>query len=544
VRRVIKAPPKFKYFEGIEDAIDSYDRKYPKGKPVLEEYIFEQEGIDLSKLTLSEQIAGFRGQLLKTRVWKIETSEDLNKMFNHIKDFDTLAFDTETSNIHLKTQPRILLWSISVKVTESFVIPYQFNKEMLDFITSTEQAVVAHNMNFDAKLVHHYTNGKLPKNMHDTMLILFSLKNDSVLTPSLGLKQNSVDLFGSWSEKEGSYDISDLTEEDVDNTDLLYYAGVDSSSTLSLFFEHKEQIENTEDVDLFDILPSTHPKERSYSRYWFYKNVLRQLLPLTINMMNNGLPLNMDRVHELDGHLDEILGKADAEVLNLPTVMEYWEKSRLEKAEREKKKYKDSIDLDNIKIYKSTNSDYINLFITILYPDKTLPIKAKNWTFTVIKTFDSILAEAIKNKNLERLRFVEPYSKVFIEVEQTLRTVAKQNKIRKSEETAVNKKERAILDFEFKPLTSAAQKKYILQKGFGIVSNTKSMATGEDSFNREELTRLSKEVREGTELHKYLELLLVYSGGGIIKRNFVKNFIEFEYNGKVNSNLRLGSTKT
>jgi hypothetical protein len=544
MRTVTKETPKFKRISAIYNIFNRYKNRYPKGIQPTEDNIVDTGGIDLSKLSAEDQVYAVRGQLLNVNVCFIETREDLDNTLQYVKDFDTIAFDTETSDITLATQPRILLWSFSVTEGTSFVVPYHFNKEMLEYFTTTEQTVVCHNAGFDVKLVHHYSGGKFIKNIQDTMLILYCLLNDTRETPSLSLKENSKKRFGVWSDGSVKSKIGDLDESIVDDDEMIFYAGVDSISTLVLYNKHRKQIEDTESVPLDNILPIPHPSERTHSRYWFYKNVLLQMVPLTIDMMNNGLYLNMDKVHELDAKLDHILGEADTEVLNMPTVVAAWEEMRKEKSDKEVDRYKQTVDLNKVKIYKPTNNTYIDLFIKTLYPEVTKPAKAVNWSYTVVKTFDEVLARAIKDKNLESLRFVEKYADTFVTVEDTLTAMAIQSKKQKSEATAENKRSKYVLDYKFNPLASAAQKKYILQKGFGLSSNTKSITTGEDSFNKKELERLAKELQPDTEVAKYVKLLQTYSGGAIIKTNFVKNFKEKSIDGVIRGSYRLAGTKS
>lgn len=544
MRKVIKPKPRFLPNVDIDDMISFYHIKYPKGKQLTPvHFVDHPDAIDLSKLDPTDTIAAIRAGLLSTRVWLIESQEDLTKLFSYLDKHDIIAYDTETTNIKLPTHPDVIMWSIAVKVTEAFVVPYKFNNQVVSYLVNTESNVVAHNLGFDEKLVHRLSGGRFLKNRQDTLLIAYSLLNDSKQTPKLSLKELTKSAFGTWSDKE-HFDITNLQLSDVDNVYLQYYAGIDACACLHYFNKHKDAIKATPSVDIFDILPTEHPSKRTHSRYWFYKNVARAIIPVTIEMMNTGLPLNMDNVHKLDSELDSILGTADTEVLQLPTVLKCWEQFKENKAQAKVEKYKEGVDSSSVKIYKPTNQVYINLFVRIKYPTKELPSKAKNWTPTVIATFDAVLAQAIKDKNLESLRTAPKYANIFEEVETILTNQKVQEKQAKIEETAASTYHRAILDLEFKPLASAQQKKFIFKEGFKLSAINKSMITGEDSFNKEELNRLIKTLPEGTELYKYVELCLTYSGGAIVKNNFVKNFKEFVHNGRIHSDYRIGSTKS
>jgi DNA polymerase I-like protein with 3'-5' exonuclease and polymerase domains len=546
IKKVVKPKPLFNKTHNIEQLFSTFKRRYPKSKlfPDSTNTVDDGSGIDLSKLDIEDQILMVRGQFLPVNVWLVETEEDLERILNYVEKYEHIAYDTETTSLdEAKTVPDVLMWSLAVLPTEGFVIPYKFNKRMFEFITTTTKQIWAHNAGFDNRIVH-WNTGKHIVNANCSLLLNWSYLNDTVLTPSLSIKNLVKKDLGIWSEKGSSYDITNLTKDDVGNVDLQYYSGVDPCGVIITITKHLKEFAETEDVVMEDVLPADLPKERSYSRMWFYKNISRKLLPITIEFMNNGLPLDLNQVHKLDTHLDDILDKAENGVRELKTVQTYWENLRGNKASEASAKYEETVDLDNVKIYKSTNQDYVNMFVETMY-NKILPSKAKNWSATVVKTFDTTLAEAIKNKDLESLRFVEKYSTYFTVVEDILTKRAKFKKEQKSEETSKNKASKVMLDFEFKPLASAQQKKYILQKGFGVTSNTKSMTTGEDSFNRAELERLVREVQEGTELYSYLTHLITFSGAAIIKKNFVKNFLAHSTeDSNIHGNVRLCATKS
>ncbi len=547
MRRIKKDTPLFLNNIDLEDVFISYGYMFPKGKQPTEANITSDKevGIDLSKLdSMEDKVLTLRAQFLPVKVWYVETEEEVTKMLAYIKDAKYVCFDLETTSIQEPELPSILLWSITIKANESFVVPFMFNKQMLEYFTTTEQTVVAYNLNFDGTIIRHH-GGNYPKNFEDPYLYNRCLYNDTVLTPPISLKAMVKDQFGYWADADVKSNIANLTEDVINDNGMLYYSGVDSIALHYELNKNIAKIEKEKSVDIFDLYPTEHPKKRSYSREFFYKNVLLPLLPLAAEFTHNGLPLDIDRVHALDGELDSILGKADTEVLLLPTVIDCWTKFKEDKARAKVKKYKESVDVNEVKIYKPTNQQYINLFVQTMYHDKVLPSKAKNWTPTVIGTFDDVLALAIKSKNLEGLRVVSKYSDTFIEVETVLHADKVSSKALKAEETASNIYSKAILDLEFKPLTSSQQKKYIFNEGFGVSAYNKSMTTGEDSFNKEELDRLVKTLPKGTELYKFVELCIVYSGGNIIKKNFVKNFLAYTTDkGRIHSNFGLARAKS
>lgn len=65
-----------------------------------------------------------------------------------------------------------------------------------------------------------------------------------------------------------------------------------------------------------DLLPLPEPKSTDYPNSWFYNNVAKHLIEDTVRLMLNGLPINLDRVHELELELDIILERVQDTIDN------------------------------------------------------------------------------------------------------------------------------------------------------------------------------------------------------------------------------------
>ena len=58
-----------------------------------------------------------------------------------------------------------------------------------------------------------------------------------------------------------------------------------------------------------DLLPLRAPMEQEFAndKLFFYDNVAKPLIADTIRIMNNGLPIDLNKVQELEFKLDKIL---------------------------------------------------------------------------------------------------------------------------------------------------------------------------------------------------------------------------------------------
>ncbi|MEA3387331.1 MAG: hypothetical protein U9Q66_02915, partial [Patescibacteria group bacterium] len=434
--------------------------------------------------------------------------------------------------------------SLACKTNEAFVITYEFSDQIANFLTTTESAVVAHNMKYDNQILHHMT-GRGPKNPHCTMILEYCYVNDSKLTPSLSLKNIAKEAYGMWAE-----DVTDLTPECIVDEGLLYYAGIDACSCYWVFDKRKADREITPEVDLFDIYPMEHPSKRSYSRYWFYTNVARQLSALTLEFTANGIHFDKSGLRDLDTKLEDIIENMYAKVRDLPTVLDSWDKMRNNSAITKSEAYRQDrlTSIENkTKPLSDKNIDYINKFVEVHHPEIVKPTKAKNWSYTVLKSIlgePNQLALAIKDNSLATLRDVLEYKPTFEIVDNHFISAKQTIERTKCSVTATNQFNRIVTNFDFKVFSSAEQKKYVLNKGFSIQSSEKSSKTGEDSFNRKELERIMKSEPEG-EAKDYIKFCVEYSQASIIKNNFIKNILGgVDENDVIHGSLKLAGTKS
>jgi len=73
----------------------------------------------------------------------------------------------------------------------------------------------------------------------------------------------------------------------------------------------------------WDLLPAPVPSSESPASDYFYHEVLKHLIPDTVRLMNNGIPIDMDKVEALEVVLDQVLAEVDATLAANPIIQRF-----------------------------------------------------------------------------------------------------------------------------------------------------------------------------------------------------------------------------
>jgi len=346
-------------------------------------------------------------------------------------------------------------------------------------------------------------------------------------------------VYGEWSQ-----DVTNLQPTCVEDEEILFYCGVDCSSCLTLFNSHKKE---TQKIDLDELLPMEHPKEdRSKDYMFFYENIAKQVIPLAIEIINNGLPVDIEEASRLKIELEMTLEKLYERVKLLPTIQKSFNELRGSKSRTSLDKEIKEFNQKTFKGVGHTNSLYKNMFIDAQFPKLKSRLKTKNWTMSALKAALGADHEVTLNfdKNLNKLRNNYLYIEAFNKVEKELAESKEKQERMKFESKFDHKLKKVFEGVEFKPF-DAQQKRYNLNTGFNLKSTKKSMDTGEDSFDRKELEYQQKVVPEDSEVKEYIDLCLEHSTVAIIKNNFLTSIVEKSRTSEtIHANFNVFGTKT
>jgi len=128
---------------------------------------------------------------------------------------------------------RLTHCSIAISESEAFVFILD-NKSItnyiLNFLTTTKQKQVWHNLGYDGKIIYYMT-GKFPYDYEDTQILAKTLLNHvEVHKANTGLKHLAGHVYGSWGISSDNFDIAHMYDEKV-----LKYASTDACATYHLW---------------------------------------------------------------------------------------------------------------------------------------------------------------------------------------------------------------------------------------------------------------------------------------------------------------------
>jgi hypothetical protein len=110
---------------------------------------------------------------------------------------------------------------------------------VLDFLTSTEQTQIWHNLSFDARHIVYHT-GKFPKNYEDTQILAKTLLNHTnPLQAKTGLKELAGMWYGDWGISSDNF-----TREQMYQEHVIRYAAIDACATFKLWTHIQEQCDS------------------------------------------------------------------------------------------------------------------------------------------------------------------------------------------------------------------------------------------------------------------------------------------------------------
>ena len=269
---------------------------------------------------------------LEKKYYTVQDSHTLKLMFEHIKDCDIIAVDTETSGLNPR-KDKVVGWSISGEEGVGFYIPtlvWNFDKDELELQTidgtSTEtisknllnklkgKKLVFHNASFDCQFIKNYYGVNLIEDIWvDTGLLVhtvyeegafgygspFGLKPIAIMNQeALGLdvqeaaNKEQVELKESIKKNGGSVtkELYEIYKADLDI--LSKYASADTDLTLRICNLYLKKL-----------------KEEKMEKFFFEDEVMPIYREVTIPMESAGVDLNVELIEKTHTEISQDLLK-------------------------------------------------------------------------------------------------------------------------------------------------------------------------------------------------------------------------------------------
>jgi len=535
-----------------------------------------------------------RRAVINTSVTKVNS---LHELITKISDYDTIACDFETASKYsstscqkeLKTKlstctddkeitklvqkieatglsyPKLTtITHISIAVDEetSYVLPVTsetLDKEICNWLVTTDKKQIWHNATFDLKIVYDRTS-KFPKTIvDDTMLMWKTILNDANSEKAeVGLKTLAKEVYGNWGEG-----ISNLfTVDNILNENVIYYAGIDTMATFYLFNKanrHKNfKKVDTEDytVGIDSVLPASNPKEKDnrVTRRYFYENVVKHLIYPTVRLMMTGIKIDENKVEELENTIVKVLNTVDETLHNNELIKNFLKMKEknlydctINELQNKKKQATaflptefNSKKIDHISYLTNTVLEHLTLNFSYI-PEKQLPNGAIRWTKTDIKKFININ----EKHRATKLSILNDLIQGTLNEDSTIVKQAMQKLAEDKAEIYNKKYDKKIedIDIKLKFNPGSSKQKIELFKYLEVKPEKYSKTTGEPSWGREAIEIVNKTTNDEN-IREITQMLIEFSFSSIIKTNFIAAFKKYTVDGRLYGNYNLFGAKS
>lgn len=439
--------------------------------------------------------------------------------------------------------------SVAWSDTDAFVIIIDSDdmlRVVMEFLVTTEIKQIWHNASYDFRHILFHT-GRMPKCYEDTQIYTKTLINHvDVEKAKSGLKDLAGHVYGAWGLSSDNF-----TRDQMYDEKMLQYAATDACATFWVyecvkeFDDELDYIPSTNDPDYspWDQLPMPTPKNAEYPEAYFYHYTAKHLVKDTVRIMDNGLPISLERVRELELTLEDILKGVLERLHNNEAVKSFLnvKQELLQESFVDVKKGKLRGVDDYLVSFDHKKPEHRSYFmhvfserVGIKQPEDKLPTGIAKWSANAVKKLTNSYPPL--NALLEG-----KYTDANPTVEAAMRLLA-EHKAEAYNRKILDVIENTVVDVpRFNP--GSANQKRELFEWLGIASESVSSKTGEDSWSREELEKLNK-MTEDEDVRDITETFIDYSFAAIVKNNFVKAFYKYTVGDELHGQYKLLGAKS
>ena len=290
-----------------------------------------------------------------------------------------------------------------------------------------------------------------------------------------------------------------------------------------------------------DLLPAPIPSTIDPPDDYFYSNVVKHLVPTTVRLMNTGLPIDLNRVEQLEHELDSIISDVHSTLAANSHIQAYLE-SRYATQIAEYQ----ALQLSRIKPASDFlvpfdckklehRSYFMHLYAqsqSLPLPPDTLPTGISKWSARDVQKL-SASRPILQRLLASQLRPTETAQamQLYAEHKADLRNKSTRDKINSPN----------ISYPVFNP-ASPVQKAELFSM-LNLQSEATSKTTGADKWDRAQLERLLHEVSDPATI-ELLQALIDFSFAAIVRNNFIEAFYNYTVDGRLHGQYKLFGAKS
>ena len=296
----------------------------------------------------------------------------------------------------------------------------------------------------------------------------------------------------------------------------------------------------------WDLLPVVEPCTISPSEDEFYENVSKHLIKDVVRITMNGIPIDLDKVAELEKVLDDVLADVKKRLFTNPLISEFLkiQHAKLVQDYQDEQRSKTKDYTHFLKDFDSTKMEHRSYFMNtyaeefnLELPEATLPgIDVPKWTVKDTKRYaDRVVIQRLLAGQLsDTNKFVKKAMRSLADKKAELN-----NRRFNYEDNIRNAPKMPIPPFN----PASAPQKQALFAWLGVKSEKTSKDTGLPSWDRDEIERINKET-DNDDVRDFTQAFIDHSFGAIVKQNFIEGFYRYTIGDRLYGNIKLFGAKS
>lgn len=321
----------------------------------------------------------------------------------------------------------------------------------------------------------------------------------------------------------------------------------------------------------WDLLPADNPMEASYDENFFYNNVAKHLVRDTVRILDNGLGIDLDKVHDLEFTIDSMIERVEANLSASP-IIESFLKQKHSKLLAKKIKEREERLLARVKTpdhflkpFKHKDMVHRSYFMYIFAQQQNISQPTELLPGTSVPKWEAKLVKKLSTSKPLLVKLLDgtlsPSHSIAIQAMQLLAehkcTIHNDKLVPPTEPPEIplpkfnprSPDDRNIafvdvLGLESGKLTDGYEKyQKKLDKFYRYGGEEPKEPKNKWSWGRKQLEAVKELISDPDQIHLF-DNLVEFSFGDKIKSSFIPAFYKYTVNGRLYSNLKLLGAKS